>query len=58
MGTRYDVRRVSVKVNHLLSPPYHSVGGECVGDRVFDYFGSWSEAPGDRLVTYEAAFGQ
>jgi hypothetical protein len=54
MGTRYDVRRVSVKVNHLLSPPYHSV----VGDRVFDYFGSWSEAPGDRLVTYVAAFGQ
>lgn len=33
-----------------LGGSHHSVGGAATGSMVFDYFGSWSEAPADHLV--------
>jgi hypothetical protein len=33
-----------------LGGSHHSVGGAADGSMVFDYFGSWSEAPADQLV--------
>lgn len=40
-----------------LGDSYHSVGGGYEEDLVFDYFGSWSEAPGEYLVALSDAVG-
>lgn len=36
-----------------LGDSHHSVGGAFFGTLVFDYFGSWSEARGDQLVSVD-----
>lgn len=40
-----------------LGETFQSQGGEYSEDLVFDYFGSWSEAPNDSLVAFDIAFG-
>lgn len=38
-----------------LGASFHSVGGREGGSLIFDYFGSWSEAPSEHTVTTIAA---
>jgi len=38
-----------------LGEPFHSVGGMPGPALVFDYMGSWSEAPGEVLIPYAEA---
>lgn len=40
-----------------LGESHHSVGGVDDESMVFDYFGSWSEAPADQLIPIEQVGG-
>jgi hypothetical protein len=45
-----DGRRAFLVFTNSLGDSYHSLGRMGGGVLVFDYFGSWSEAPDDQLV--------
>lgn len=51
LGIATDGRRAFLVWTNSLGESFHSVGGGVGGGLlVFDYFGSWSEAPDDLLV--------
>lgn len=51
----FDDERAFLVWTDSLGETSHSVGGSFERDLVFDYFGSWSEAPGEHLVPYSDA---
>jgi hypothetical protein len=50
-----DGSRVCLVYMNSLGESFHSTGGMGVEPLVFDYFGSWSEAPASCLVSVENA---
>lgn len=50
-----DGARVYLVYMNSLGESFHSIGGMGVEDLVFDYFGSWSEAPASYLVSVDDA---
>ncbi len=50
-----DGERAFLVWTDTLGQSHHSVGGGYADELVFDYFGSWSEAPGEYLVSYADA---
>jgi hypothetical protein len=46
-----DGQRAHVVWTNALGDSLHSVGGAGGGVLVYDYFGSWSEAPDDQLAS-------
>jgi hypothetical protein len=50
-----DGRRSYVSWIDSFGESYHSVGGSFTALLVFDYFGLWSEVPGEHLITPEQA---
>lgn len=50
-----DGKRALITWTNSLQETFHSVGDQGGDVMVFDYFGSWSEAPSSWLVTLEEA---
>jgi hypothetical protein len=55
LALSFDGHRAFLVWTDTLGESHHSVGGRYEEHLVFDYFGSWSEAPGEYLVGLDDA---